>query len=65
MLRENMPVGGAEIAKQEGADLIIAGTRGHGPLSGLLLGSVTHRLVQIAHCPVLVVPTTSASASAS
>ena len=54
----------AEIADKEGADLIVAGTRGHGPLSGLLLGSVTHRLVQIVHCPVLVVPPTSAGASA-
>ena len=46
----------ADAAKKDGADLIVVGTRGHTPLGGLLLGSVTQRLLQVAPCPVLAVP---------
>src|SRR6185436_7045217 len=51
----------AERAKQSGADLILTGTRGHGPIAGLLLGSVTARLLVVAPCPVLVVPSAGPS----
>jgi nucleotide-binding universal stress UspA family protein len=46
----------AEIADQQHGDVIVVGTRGHTSLDGLLLGSVTQRLLHTAPCPVLAVP---------
>jgi nucleotide-binding universal stress UspA family protein len=46
----------ADAAEEAGAKLIAVGTRGQAPISGLLLGSVTQRLLHVAACPVLAVP---------
>jgi nucleotide-binding universal stress UspA family protein len=46
----------AEIAADSRADLIVVGTRGHSPIGGLVLGSVTQRLLHVTPCPVLAVP---------
>ena len=44
-----------EEALREGADLIVMGSRGYGPIAGPLLGSVSQRVLQKAECPVLIV----------
>jgi nucleotide-binding universal stress UspA family protein len=42
-------------AEEANADLIVVGSRGLSDFSGLLLGSVSHKLIQHANCPVLVI----------
>lgn len=45
-----------ELAKaSREADLLVIGTRGHGPIRALLLGSVTQSVLQHAQCPVAVI----------
>lgn len=50
----------AKIADQEGADLIVVGSRGLTAISGMLLGSVAQRLPHFADVPVLVIPSATA-----
>jgi nucleotide-binding universal stress UspA family protein len=62
----NVIVGGiahviADFARDVDADLIVTGTRGRNPFVGLLVGSVTNRLLEISPCPVLTVPSTQRS----
>ena len=45
----------AGIAEGVNASLIVVGSRGRGPMSGSLLGSVSHNLIKWATVPVVVV----------
>ena len=54
------PIGDAadalmHVARDQGAELIVVGTRGLGGLKRLVLGSVSAKLVREAPCDVLVV----------
>ena len=42
-------------AEQGGYDAIVIGSRGHGDLEGLLLGSVSHKVASLAKCTVVTV----------
>ena len=44
-----------QMAKEKECDLIVLGSRGLGATEGYLLGSVSHKVTGLAHCPVLVV----------
>lgn len=44
----------ANVAKEERCDLIVMGSKGRSDTEGLLLGSVTHKVLQITSLPVLV-----------
>lgn len=42
-------------AKSIGADVIVMGSRGLSDFTGMLVGSVAHKVIHLAECPVLVV----------
>ena len=44
-----------EFASERHADLIVCGSRGHGRLKQLLLGSTSHKITQLADCSCLTV----------
>ena len=37
-------------------DLMLAGSRGYGPLRSVLVGGVSGRLMRTVHCPLIVIP---------
>jgi hypothetical protein len=46
----------ADGAEALGLDLLVVGSRSYGPPRTVLLGAVTRRLLDLASCPVMVVP---------
>jgi nucleotide-binding universal stress UspA family protein len=46
----------ADVAAEEGAGLVVVGSRGRGALASAILGSVAAEVIRSSHCPVVVVP---------
>jgi nucleotide-binding universal stress UspA family protein len=44
------------LVKSKEFDIIIMGSHGHSDISGMFLGSVTHKVLNTIYCPVMVVP---------
>ena len=44
-----------KVAENHQADLIIMGTRGFGAVKGMLVGSVSRKVIHLSTCPVMVV----------
>lgn len=54
---EEMPAQAlVDAAERTQARVIVVGSRGEHPLKGALVGSTPHKLLQVSHRPVLVVP---------
>jgi len=53
--RGDVPDELAGAATRLGADLLVVGSRGHGPLAGAVLGSVSHALVSRSPVPLTIV----------
>jgi nucleotide-binding universal stress UspA family protein len=43
------------VAEKQQADLIVIGTRGFGAVKGLLVGSMSRKVIHLSTCPVMVV----------
>ncbi len=52
----------ALLEEAEDADTLIVGTRGHGGLAGVIMGSVSHQLANHTPCPLTVVPASDGAA---